>query len=114
MLLGRLGCCADRLGHLACLAQAGADAAVLVADDHERAEGEATPTFDDFCYAVQVDDFLRELGLASSVLVTHAFLTWYLWLKLQSGAARGFRQRFDSTVVGETAAIEDDRLDARF
>src|SRR6202035_1128736 len=35
-------------------------------------------------------------------------------LKLQSGAARGFRQRLDSTVVGETAAIEDHGLDARF
>src|SRR2546423_14574003 len=34
--------------------------------------------------------------------------------KLQSGAARGFGQRLDSTVVGKTAAIEDDGLDARF
>src|SRR4029077_16640658 len=34
-------------------------------------------------------------------------------LELQSGAARGFGQRLDSTVVGEAAAIEDDRLDAR-
>src|SRR2546423_2289111 len=34
--------------------------------------------------------------------------------KLQSGAARGFGQRLDSTVVGKTAAIEYDGLDARF
>src|SRR6267378_3572688 len=34
-------------------------------------------------------------------------------LELQSGAARGFGQRLDSTVVGEAAAIEDDGLDAR-
>src|SRR6266851_4268483 len=41
-----------------------------------------------------------------SLSVTH--------LKLQSGAARGFGQRLDATVVRETAAIEDDGLDARF
>src|ERR1700736_4219756 len=33
--------------------------------------------------------------------------------ELQSGAARGLGQRFDPAVVRKTAAIEDDRLDAR-
>src|SRR6267378_6991189 len=34
--------------------------------------------------------------------------------KLQSGAARGFGQRLDSTVVWKTATVEDHVLDARF
>src|SRR5207302_2297317 len=33
--------------------------------------------------------------------------------ELQSGAARGFGQRFDPTVIRKPAAIEDDGLDAR-
>src|SRR6266480_2212492 len=79
MLLRRLHRLADGLGHFARLPQ-----------------------------PVQVDDFLREFRLASSVLVTHGLL-----LELQSGAARGFGQRFDPTVIRESAAIENDGLDAR-
>src|SRR5579864_1704913 len=35
-----------------------------------------------------------------------------LFLELQAGAARGFGEGLDSAVIGESTAIEDDRLDA--
>src|SRR5216684_593241 len=108
VLLRRLNRLANGLGYLAGLPEPRADAAVLVADDHERAEGEATAALDDLRHPVQVDDLLREFRLASSVLVTHTLL-----LELQSGGARGLGERFDPTVIRKTAAIEDDRLDAR-
>src|SRR2546429_3282275 len=86
----------------------GPGAAVLVAYHHQGAEGEAAAPLDDLRHPVQVDDFLCEFRLASSVLVTHGLL-----LELQSGAARSLGQRLDPTVVRKTAAIEDDTLDAR-
>src|SRR5207253_10353696 len=75
MLLRRLYRLADGLRHLPCRAQPGADAAVLVADHDQRAEGEATAALDDLRHPVQVDDLLCEFRLTSAVLVTHLFLT---------------------------------------
>src|SRR5947209_10184167 len=108
MFLRRLDRFADGFGDLAGLAEPGADPAILITDDHERAEGEATAALDNLGDSVQVDDLLRELRLTSSVLVTHALL-----LELQPGAARRVGQRLDSTVIGKAAAVEDHGLDAR-
>ena len=62
VLLGLLGALADRLGHLVGLAEAGADVAVLVADDDERREREAPAALDDLGDAVDVDDAVDELA----------------------------------------------------
>src|SRR5205823_9132341 len=77
--------------------------------DDQRAERKATAALDHLRHPVQVDDLFCEFRLASSVLVTHLFLT----SELQSSAARRLSQRFDPTVIRKTAAIEDHRLDAR-
>ena len=60
VLLGVLDALADGLGHLAGLAQAGADVAVAVADDDDRAEAEAAAALDDLGHAVDLDDPLFE------------------------------------------------------
>jgi hypothetical protein len=52
--LGGLGRLADRLGHLARLAVAEADAALLVADHHQRGEAEATAALHHLGDAVDV------------------------------------------------------------
>ena len=41
----------------------GADGAVAVADDHDRAEAEATSTLDDLRHAVDLDDLLFQVQL---------------------------------------------------
>ena len=50
---------ADRLGHLAGLAQADADHAVAVADHDQRAEAEAAAALHDLRHAVDVDHAVR-------------------------------------------------------
>jgi hypothetical protein len=60
VLLGVLDALADRLGDLACLAQANADMAGAVTDDDDRAETEAASALDDFGYSVDLDDALFE------------------------------------------------------
>jgi hypothetical protein len=63
--LGGLGRLADRLRHLAGLAVAEADAALLVADDDERREAEATPALHHLGDAVDVDQAVHELAVLS-------------------------------------------------
>src|SRR5207302_7673698 len=53
---------ADRLRHLAGLADACSDAPVQVADDDQRAERELPATLDDLGDAVDADDSVGELG----------------------------------------------------
>ena len=55
---------ADRLRHFAGLAVAEADAALLVADDDERGEAEATAALHHLGDAVDVDQAVHELGIA--------------------------------------------------
>ena len=55
---------ADRLGHLARLAVAEADAALQVAHDDERGEAEALAALDDLGDAVDVHELLGELAIA--------------------------------------------------
>ena len=62
--LGRFGRLADRLRHLARLAVAEADAAVLVADDDERGEAEAPAALHHLGDAVDVDELVDELAVA--------------------------------------------------
>jgi hypothetical protein len=67
--LGRLGRLADRLRHLAGLAVAEADAALLVADDDERRKTEAAAALHDLGDAVDVDQAVHELAVTLFALV---------------------------------------------
>ena len=62
--LGRLGRLADRFRHLAGLAVAEADAALLVADDDERGEAEAPAALHHLGDAVDVDQPVDEFAVA--------------------------------------------------
>jgi hypothetical protein len=62
--LGRLGRLADRLRHLARLAVAEADAALLVADDDEGGEAEAPAALHHLGDAVDVDELVDQTALA--------------------------------------------------
>ena len=67
--LGGFGRLADRLGHLAGLAVAEADAALLVADDDERGEAEAPAALHHLGDAVDVDELVHELAVALLAIV---------------------------------------------
>ena len=69
VLLRVLDALLDGDGHFLGLAHAHADAAVAVADDHERGEREAAAALDDLGHAVDVDDALLELGNPGVVLL---------------------------------------------
>src|SRR6185312_14957012 len=72
--LGALGRLADGLRHLACLAVAEADAALLVADDDERGEAEATAALHHLGDTVDVDELVDEFAVALfAVAATAAF-----------------------------------------
>ena len=59
-LAGPLDALANRLGHFAGLAVAGAHDALAVADDDQRAEAEATAALHDLCDAIDVNDPIHE------------------------------------------------------
>ena len=71
--LGALGRLADGFRHFARLAVTEADAALLVADDHEGGEAEATAALDDLGDAVDVDELVDELAVA--LVATAAIVT---------------------------------------
>ena len=129
--LRRVGRLADRLGHLARLAVAEADAALLVADDDQRRETEAPAALDDLGDAVDVDELVDELAVALFAIpipissaafpftchgVFRSFSRGYrpdvIPLKVQSTFTRGIGQRLDAAVIEILAAIEHDILDA--
>ena len=60
--LGGIGRLADRFRHLARLAVAVADAALLVADDDERRKAEAPAALHHLRHAVDVDELVDELA----------------------------------------------------
>src|SRR5262245_63417040 len=61
--LGGVGGLADRLRHLARLAVAEADPALLVADHHQRRKAEAAAALDHLGDAIDVDELVGELAL---------------------------------------------------
>ena len=64
---------ADRLGHLACLADAGSNTAVHVADDDQGAERELPAALDDLGDAVDANDSVGELrALAARMRISAA------------------------------------------
>src|SRR5262249_34596410 len=62
--LGRFGRLADRLRHLARLAMAEPDPALLVADHDQRGKAEALAALDDFRHAIDMDELVDELAVA--------------------------------------------------
>jgi hypothetical protein len=62
--LGDLGRLADRFRHFTRLAVAEADAALLVANDHESGEAEAATTLHDLGNAIDVNELVDELAVA--------------------------------------------------
>src|SRR5690606_17367817 len=72
--LGSLGCLADCLRHLTCLAVAEADAALLVADDDESSKAETTAALHHLGDAVDVDELIDET-IVTLFAVTVAFAT---------------------------------------
>src|ERR1700716_2872829 len=72
--LGGLGGLADRLRHLARLAVAEADPALLVADDHQRGEAEAAAALHHLGHTIDVDELVGEFAVA---LIPVAALAWF-------------------------------------
>ena len=64
LALGLLGRLADRLGHFTGLAVTETDAALLVADDDERGETEATAALHHLGHTVDVDQAIDEFAVA--------------------------------------------------
>src|SRR5262245_60728234 len=62
--LGRIGGLADRFRHLARLAVAEPDPALLVADHHQRCEAEATAALHDLRHAIDVHELVDEFAVA--------------------------------------------------
>ena len=76
--LGGFGRLADRFRHFARLAVAEADAALLVADDDERCEAEATAALDDLGDAVDVDELVDEFAVALFAIAAAAAVPTFL------------------------------------
>ncbi len=64
---------ADGFRHFARLAVAEADATLLVANNNEGGEAEATSTLHNLCDAVDVDELVHELAVAIIAITTTAF-----------------------------------------
>src|SRR6476620_4685772 len=108
VLLRVLDALADRLGHLAGLAEPGADVARAVTDDDDRGEAEAAAALDDLRDAVDLDDALLERELVGiDACHVSSFRS-----ELEAGFAGGIGERLDPPVVPEPGSIEDDALDA--
>jgi hypothetical protein len=69
---------ADAVRHATRLADADADAALVVANDHDGAEGEATATLDNLGDALNIDDTFVEF-LAVFFTVARFLVTITLW-----------------------------------
>ena len=119
--LGRLGRLADRFRHFARLAVAEADAALLVADDHQRGEAEPPAALHHLGDAVDVDQLVDELAVArlrgrdsrSPLSGLRAIVLMSLSrLELQAAFAGGVGQRLDAAVIDVAAAVEHHLRDA--
>ena len=99
--LGRFRRLADRFRHLAGLAVAEADAALLVADDDERGEAEAPAALHDLGDAVDVDQPVDEFAVAL-VAIMLAALSWLL-LPCAVSLARAAGPLASNAVVGDAA-----------
>jgi hypothetical protein len=87
---------ADAVRHAARLADADADAAFVVADNHDSAEGEATATLDNLRHALNIDDTFVEF-FAVFLAITGFLVPVTLW-----------------TVITTTGALATGFIAARF
>src|SRR5262249_38361966 len=69
---------ADRLRHLARLAMAEADPALLVADDHQRGEAETASALHHLGHTVDVDELVGEFAVALLALAALAWFTCHI------------------------------------
>ena len=113
VLLRRLARLADGVGDFVGLAQADADAPLLVADRHDRVEREPAAALHHLGAAVDVDDPLDELGLGRRFRLARGrrlvASPWRL-LELQSAVAGAVGERLDAPVVQVAAAVEATRV----
>ena len=124
LLLGALRGLADGIRHFTRLADADANAALLVTHHDHGAEGETTATLDDLGGAGKVDDaFFELLAFASRdpsrgpcLCVLAAALPSLLSLRSsledQAALTAAVGQCLDAAMIGITAAVEDHFLDA--
>ncbi len=68
--LGGFSSLADRFGNFSRLAMTKADAALLVADNNESGEAEASTALDHFSDAIDVDQTIHELAIALFTIAT--------------------------------------------
>ena len=74
--LGGIGRLADRLRHFARLAVAEASTALLVADHHQRGEGETSAALHHLSDAVDVDKLVLKFAVALLALASAALATY--------------------------------------
>src|SRR5579863_10182139 len=91
--LGGLGRLTDRLRHFARLAVAVADAALLVADDDERGEAEATAALHHLRHAVDVDELIDKFAVALLPVVPAAAAAILTSHNVSPSLARELRSR---------------------
>ena len=109
--LGLFGALLDRQRHFFGLAVAQPDPTVAVTDDDERGEAEATTALDDLGDAVDGDD--ARLAQSTLIVVANRIgCSAGMPSELQTCVTSGFGDRSDTTVVGESTAVEHDRGDA--
>jgi hypothetical protein len=89
--LGRIRGLADRLRHLAGLAVAEADAALLVTDHYEGSEAEATAALHDFRDAVDVYQPIYEFAVTIIAISTFSWFSCHETSHLRGRRARSLQ-----------------------
>src|SRR5207249_3774772 len=100
LLLGILDALADGFRHLAGFTEPGADDAVPIADDDQRAKAEAAATLHHFGDAIDLDDLLLKIQ-PTWIKFRHVFS-----LKLKSCGAGALGERLDAAMIDESAPVE--------
>jgi len=112
--LGSFHRLADRLGDVIRFPEPIADFTVLITYDHDRAEGEPASTLHDFCYAVDLDQFLCQSVALFSISVSVSSVSVPVHtvpLELDSGFPGAVGDRLDDTVVEMPVSVEHAGID---
>src|SRR3984957_14104724 len=119
--LGGFGRLTDRLRHLARLAVAETDPALLVADNDERGKSEPSAALHHLGHAIDVDKLVGEFALFPLAFTCHKDVPFDVPfagsrpacpLEFEAAFACRLRKRFDASVIAIPAAVEDHIRDA--